>query len=510
MGESPSQVVVFAGPTLPRDPDPAWRSLLAACDVRPPVQRGDVLAALAHHPRTMILLDGYYFTVPSVPHKELLYALDAGVRVIGAASLGALRAVELAPFGMIGVGTVFDWYRTGALDGDDEVALLHAPAEHGYRPVTLALVEVRHALARLQASGAAEPEAARRLIADLKALSFLDRHPARVVELARLHLGKPATGELARILATESVKQEDARQALELALDGGPAPCPRERVVSDYVSFYKEVSLRCPPAGPESARLLSAWRMAQLFHPEAPAFARQVRIRSLLVSAAAHRGLAPPPGREEEIAASLRRCHEERFGRAFLPEPEYREEARFEALAAEACRVLGGVKGALRTLAQTLELDGKDDEEALLRLLAEQLDSLPAWRFVRTFCFNPVFPAAAEAAAAAEEVHRCFRRWADGARVAWDDLRALAARLWGCEPERVEEEAARRALFPAAELSEGLREALELVIAAERLPRPINDWPAKRDALASAMSGASVFAWEDTPRPRLRPAAKEL
>ncbi|HKV08696.1 MAG TPA: hypothetical protein VJ725_11190, partial [Thermoanaerobaculia bacterium] len=65
--------------------------------------------------------------------------------------------------------------------------------------------------------------------------------------------------------------------------------------------------------------------------------------------------------------------------------------------------------------------------------------------------------------------------------------RSLAARLWDCELEQVDDEAARRALFPAADLAEGLRESLELVIAAERLPRPINDWPEKRDALRRAV-----------------------
>jgi hypothetical protein len=492
MAESSSPLVVFAGPTLPRDPDPAWQALLARCHLLPPARRGDILAALAGHPRTLVLLDGYYFDVPAVTHKELLYALDAGVWVIGAASLGALRAAELASFGMTGVGTVFDWYRTGFLDGDDEVALLHAPAEHGYRPATLALVEVRHALARLTAAGAVAPAAAGRLVADLKALSFLDRHPAQVVELARLHLEDVAASELVRLLATGSVKREDARQALELALDGtAPPPAPRSQPATTYLNSYKEASLRCPPAGPASPLLLDAWRVAQLFHPEAPAFVRRIRRRALLLAAAHHRGIVLPPGREGGLAADLRRLHEERFGRAFLPEPEYREEARFEALAAEACRALGGAEGALAALAAALGLEPLG-EDALLRLLVGQLDSLPAWNFVRAFCFTPVFPTTVEAAAAAEEVHRCFLRWAEGARVAWEDLQSLAARLWACDPERVEEEAARRGLFPAAELSEGLREALELVIAAERLPRPINDWPAKRDALvAAALRGAA-------------------
>lgn len=467
-------IIVFAGPTLPREPGPDWRALLDACEVRPPARRGDVLAALARHPRTIVLLDGYYFTVPSVPHKELLYALDTGVRVIGAASLGALRAAELAPFGMEGVGTVFEAYRTGVLDGDDEVALLHAAPEHDYRPVTLALVEVRHALSRLGLEADA-------LIADLKALSFLDRHSSRVADLARRHLGEEAAGELARLLATESVKQDDARKALERALEAGPAPGRRARPASGYIGYYKETALRAGAGGPTLQR---AWRLAQLFHAEAPAFARHARRRALLVSAALHAGLAPEG--EEEIAAGLRRLHEETFGGPLLPAPEYREEARFEALADRARRDLGGPEGALGLLAETLGLDRDTGEDTLLYLLAGRADSLPSWWFVRAFSFTPAFPVAVEAARAAGEVHRCFLRWADGNRVSRDDLRSLAARLWVCEPERVDEEAARRALFPAADLAEGLRESLELVIAAERLPKAINDWPEKRDALRGA------------------------
>lgn len=462
-------IVVFAGPTLPREPGPDWRELLDACDVRPPARRGDVLAALAHHPRAIVLLDGYYFTVPSVTHKELLYALDAGVRVIGAASLGALRAAELAPFGMEGVGAVFEGYQTGALEGDDEVALLHAPAEHGYRPITVALVEVRHALARLSVDAAA-------LISDLKNLSFLDRHPSRVAELSRRHLGDAAAAELLQWLSRESVKREDARKALERALETTPFADRRARPASGYIGYYKEMALRVP----EGPTLQRAWRLAQLFHPEAPAFARRVRQRALLVSAARHAGLAPE--REEEIAEGLRHHHEKIFGRPLLPEPEYREEARFEALAGQARRQ----GGALAILAEALGLDRETGEDTLLSLLTGRADSIPSWWFVRAFSFTPAFSAAADAARAAGEVHRCFLRWANGSRVSLEDLRSLAARLWDCDPEQVDDEAARRALFPAADLAEGIRESLELVIAAERLPRPINDWPEKREALRRA------------------------
>lgn len=483
MTERTSGLIVFAGPTLPRDTDAEWRALLAGCELRPPAQRGDILSALADHPRTIVLLDGYYFTVPSVPHKELLYALDAGVRVLGAASLGALRAAELATFGMVGVGTVFEWYRTGALEGDDEVALLHAPAEQGYRPITLALVDVRYALAQMTAAGTITPEAADNLIMALKELSFLDRHSARVAELARRHLGEPAAGDLSQALSRESLKQKDARLALRLAQSPEsqrPAPRARPIMKSRYLGLYQEAALRLSPAGPP---LLHACRMVQLFHPEAPACVRQIRLRSLLVAAALGRELEVPPATEQRLAASLRRHHEELFGRPVLAQPEYLEEARCHALAAEACRSLGGQDSALAALAEMRGLCPKTSEEDLLRLLATRSDSLAGWSLVRALTFSPAFPAAIELAAAAGEIHRCFQRRAEGLRVAWDDLRRLAVRLWSCPPEKVEEEGARRALFQGSSLSEGLRKALELVIAAERLPQPINDYPEKRDLL---------------------------
>jgi hypothetical protein len=486
-------VVVFAGPSLPARPDAAWRSLLDRCELRPPARRGDVLAALARHPRTIVLVDGYYFTVPAVTHKELLYALDAGVRVIGAASLGALRAAELEPFGMTGVGEVFARYRSGEIEGDDEVALLHAAEEHGYRPLTVALVEVRHAVDRLESAGTCAAAPGRRLVAELKAISFLDRFPDRVAELARRCLGAEAAAELGRLLRAAGVKQDDARRALVAALEETDGPSPAgsgpPRPLSGYLGFYKEAHLLCPPIGStdtvESPSLLQAWRMAQIFHPEAVGFVREIRRRSLLAAAAVRAGVAVPAGDVRSRAGELRRLHGPLRGGPFLPLPEYEEEARFEILAREACRAAGGAAGALDRLAGALGLAG-GDEETLSRLVAGGGSSIPTWWLVRAFSLRPAFPAAVAAAVAAGEVHRCFLCWADGARIAGDDLHRLAAGLWHCAPEEVPREAARRGIGPSALVGDGLRDALERIAAAERLPAAINGYPEARDALARA------------------------
>ena len=53
--------------------------------------------------------------------------------------MGALRAAELAMFGMQGHGCVFDWFHTGFLDGDDEVAVLHG-SQHSYPNFSIPLL----------------------------------------------------------------------------------------------------------------------------------------------------------------------------------------------------------------------------------------------------------------------------------------------------------------------------------------------------------------------------------
>ena len=100
-------VLVFAGPTVAaRHADSAIDAVWLA-----PAARGDVHRAVTLlRPRAIGIVDGYFQWVPSVHHKEILWALTRGVHVYGSGSMGALRAAELADFGMIGVGRVFEAY----------------------------------------------------------------------------------------------------------------------------------------------------------------------------------------------------------------------------------------------------------------------------------------------------------------------------------------------------------------------------------------------------------------
>src|SRR5512138_3315372 len=114
---APSDVVAFLGPSLSADEARA----IAPCRVLPPAREGDVLAILPERPLAIALVDGLFDTTPSVWHRELVAALDAGVAVFGGGSMGALRAAELERLGVVGVGAIFRAYRDGALVDDGEV-----------------------------------------------------------------------------------------------------------------------------------------------------------------------------------------------------------------------------------------------------------------------------------------------------------------------------------------------------------------------------------------------------
>ena len=120
-----------------RRPEPRRRPgrRTAGRRLRPPAEAGDLYRAARAGAAVIGLVDGVFEDRPTVWHKEILWALAAGVRVYGAASLGALRAAECAAFGMEGVGAIFARCRSGDLEDDHELALAYAPRELDYTPL---------------------------------------------------------------------------------------------------------------------------------------------------------------------------------------------------------------------------------------------------------------------------------------------------------------------------------------------------------------------------------------
>ena len=215
--------VVFVGPTLPAAEVAA---LLPGAEVRPPVAVLDVLRLLHARrrrlPARLAIIDGYFERMAAVWHKELLLALEHGVEVWGAASMGALRAAELAPLGVRGVGAIYRGFASGRLRADADVAVAHLPGEWGYQPVSVALVDVRDALARARRAGVVTARAAATMLALAERTFYGDRTwDALAAGLA----ARPRARLTAWLAATRpSRKADDARELLRTLAATPPAP----------------------------------------------------------------------------------------------------------------------------------------------------------------------------------------------------------------------------------------------------------------------------------------------
>lgn len=173
-------VYIFTGPTI----SAAEASRVLEAVYLPPAAEGDVYRVALKGPEAIGVIDGYFQSTPTVRHKEILWAMSRGIHVFGAASMGALRAAELAAFGMQGVGSIFESYRNGILEDDDEVAIAHGPAETGFRAVSEAMVNIRQTLQEAERAGVISKELHVTLVKIGKALFYPDRSYSLILRRA--------------------------------------------------------------------------------------------------------------------------------------------------------------------------------------------------------------------------------------------------------------------------------------------------------------------------------------
>jgi hypothetical protein len=288
---------LFVGPTLP------VAEIGALCDFvcLPPAAQGDVFHLVKARPRAIGIIDGYFDGVPAVWHKEVLWALTQGVHVFGSASMGALRGAELHSFGMRGVGSIFEAYRSGELEDDDEVAILHAPAEAGYVGLSEPMVNIRATLDHAENAGIIAATSRAMLIERAKALFYQDRSWQRI--LRDSDPSAPLSAELRRLegwLPAGRIDRKglDARAmiaAMQAFLAGNPAPV-RTTFKFEWTDMW-DVVAGSPPArgavaGDAGGGTEEDWVLDELRLDEA-AF-ESTRQRALLRRLARDRG-APQP-----------------------------------------------------------------------------------------------------------------------------------------------------------------------------------------------------------------------
>lgn len=293
---------VFTGPTI----SPAEVLEIAPrARIKGPIAHGDLFDSSIRSGDIVLIVDGLFHHSATIRHKEIIGALDRGVVVAGTASIGALRAADLEPLGMIGYGEVFAAYRDGTIWDDAEVAVVHAP-DGDQRARTVPLVNARAMLAAAVAERVSPPEDVEPALAAIRDIYYAERSVGQMLQV----LTAAGFDEIARWLGRRldddpefgDVKKRDAVAAL-LACEGAPAAVrsgPRDWITSfyrDWRNFFTG-----DPAG-SGIRYLDRVRYQQIFHPDFPRVWREFLAYSSLEPADGTAGV-PLGERLQRLCAS--------------------------------------------------------------------------------------------------------------------------------------------------------------------------------------------------------------
>jgi len=176
--------IIFLGPSLSHE---KARKIFDA-DYRPPARKGDFLRLAADFDVVEMAIgfvDGVFLQdYPPTPIEVYHLARKNGVLLVGAASLGALRAVELEKFGMVGIGKIFQLYKTGKVNADDEVAVTFA-SEGDYQLQSEAMIDIRYNLYLAHKKGVINEKAKSVLVRLAKEIYFPHRKYTYILEEAR-------------------------------------------------------------------------------------------------------------------------------------------------------------------------------------------------------------------------------------------------------------------------------------------------------------------------------------
>jgi hypothetical protein len=203
MALTPEQIVIYVGPSVAVEDA---RAILDA-DYRPPVRRGDISALMKSPPKIIGIVDGKFFQSFAISPKEILPALEGGTRVFGSSSMGALRAVELKRYGMVGVGRVFDLFDSQVIHADDEVAMVFD--DPSGKPLSTPMVNIRLALELAVQEGVISAESEVTLRERVQAAYFPDRSYPMMLKLAE---GAIPESERVRLRTWLNERSPDAKR----------------------------------------------------------------------------------------------------------------------------------------------------------------------------------------------------------------------------------------------------------------------------------------------------------
>ena len=226
---TPDEVWVYCGPSRPPGKFPDFIRF------HPPAQQSDFRKQAIPDNAITVLVDGLFFQSPAVTHFDLLDLLADKRVVMGASSMGALRAVELRHQGMIGIGTIYSCYLNGVLRDDGEVA--EAVCPYTFAPLSIPTVRIRRALALLALEGV-DREDLDTAFWSAHSIHFFDRSMDRLRQVWSRSLPANVLAQLADISGSpeSDIKALDAQLAIAVAANQVAPSC--EEASQGAVDIY--------------------------------------------------------------------------------------------------------------------------------------------------------------------------------------------------------------------------------------------------------------------------------
>lgn len=177
-----------------------------------PIQRGDLGEALKENPDIIGIIDGVFHQNSAVGHKEILNVMKKGISVVGASSMGALRASELDVLGMKGIGYVYHQYADGIVDSDDDVAVMLD--SESLEALSEPLINMKYVFDNATSKSIITENERDELLSISKKTFYPKRSYAQT--LSESSLDNDKKGELINFIReSKDIKKEDAKELLQ-------------------------------------------------------------------------------------------------------------------------------------------------------------------------------------------------------------------------------------------------------------------------------------------------------
>lgn len=188
-------------------------AILPGANFSGPIARDNLLRDIDLGYQVVGIIDGLFYQALAVTAGEIMDAIRCGLKVYGSSSMGAMRAVELEPFGMIGCGKIVELIKETPIFRDDYLGQSISTEEFG--PKSVSWVDLHFELKRQIAAGKIKESDAKTLLTLYSEIHFARRN-GEELKLALATLGADHTWNPRMDKLFQELKSQKHLDAIDL------------------------------------------------------------------------------------------------------------------------------------------------------------------------------------------------------------------------------------------------------------------------------------------------------